>query len=715
MSASVRSSSSWWRFWQSPWYQGVLLVFALLAAGLILWLTGDAERSLALHVGDVAPRDVMAPYALQYESEVLTEQQRELAAQNVAPVYSAPDPAIARRQLEQLRTALDFVSQVRADPQATMAQKKADLLALDKVHLTPQQAEYLLRLSDAHWKIVQSEAERVLEQVMRSTIREDTLEQVRQSIPTLIRLDLSPEQAELVETFVRAYVAPNSLYSPQLTAKAREQAREAVPPVIRRFQRGETIVQRGQVLTQADIEALAKYHMLETCARWQAEVAPLFLLLAVALWLVLYLRHHPPLRSQPRALALLVLGGLLWLAGARWSLPGHMVLPYLYPFPLYMLTATLLVGLEPAMIFGAAMVLLSIYGLPNGLELFLLQWLGGGVGSLVLGRHERIRIFMGAAFLLALTQIAVLLAFRLPLPETDFLGLITLSAAALLNGLLSAGGSLLLHYFLAPFLGTVAPLQLLELSRPDHPLLQYLLRRAPGTYQHSLQVANLAEQAAERIGADALLARVGALYHDVGKAENPLYFIENLPAGMPSPHDNLSPEESAAFILRHVTDGLALAAKYRLPQPIRAFIAEHHGTTVTRYQYARALKAAGGDPSKVDIQRFRYPGPRPRSKETALVMLADSCEARARAEKPADEQAIRDMVRQTWQERLEEGQLDKTPLTLRDLALIEDAFVEVLKGIYHPRIKYPHTPKPTVDALTRPRPRPKPVKQGPSP
>ncbi len=679
--------------WRSPRrYRSLLFGLAVLATALILLTTSGAERSLVLQAGDVAPRDVLAPYALRYESQVLTEQRRESAAASVTPVYSAPDPAIARQQLDRLRTALDFVTQVRNDPYATANQKRADLLALEPVHLTPQQVDYLLRLSDAHWQAIQSEAERVLEQVMRSPIREDRLEEVRRSIPTLIRLDFSPEQAELVETFVRAYVVPNSLYSPELTEAAKEQARQAVQPVIRSFRRGETIVQRGQVLTEADIEALSQYGLLETRARWQMWVAPLFLLLAVVGWLLLYLRHNRDLRDDLRALALLTLGGLLWVWGARWLLPGHIVLPYLFPFPLYMLTAALLVAREPALMFGAAVITLAVYGMPNGLELFLFQWLGGVVGVLALGQRGRIRTFLWAGLVLSATQGAVMLAFRLPSPASDWLGMITLGAAALANGALSSGGSLLLQYLLAPLLGKVVPLQLLELSRPDHPLLQYLLRRAPGTYQHSLQVANLAEQAAERIGADALLTRVGALYHDVGKAENPLYFIENLPQGMPSPHLNLSPEESAAYILRHVTDGLALAEKYRLPQPIRAFIAEHHGTMITRYQYAQALKAAGGDARKVDRMRFRYPGPRPRSRETAILMLADGCEARMRAEKPTDEAQIRALVRKTIRERLDEGQLDKAPLTLRDLATIEDAFVEVFKGMYHPRIKYPELP-----------------------
>ena len=229
----------------------------------------------------------------------------------------------------------------------------------------------------------------------------------------------------------------------------------------------------------------------------------------------------------------------------------------------------------------------------------------------------------------------------------------------------------------------------MEISRPDYPLLQFLLRNAPGTYQHSLQVANLAEQAAETIGADALLSRVGALYHDVGKSTNASFFIENQVPGNLNSHDDLDPIKSAATIIQHVSDGLQLTRKYRLPPRIRDFISEHHGTLVTRYQYTRAVEAAGNNPNLVDLEQFRYPGPAPRSRETALLMLADSCEARARAELPKDDAELRKLIKNVIDYCQKEGQLDNTSITLRDLSQITSSFFSTLKNIYHPRLHYP--------------------------
>jgi putative nucleotidyltransferase with HDIG domain len=238
-------------------------------------------------------------------------------------------------------------------------------------------------------------------------------------------------------------------------------------------------------------------------------------------------------------------------------------------------------------------------------------------------------------------------------------------------------------------------MQLLEISRPDSPLLKYFLQRAPGTYQHSLQVANLAEQAAERVYADALLAKVGALFHDVGKANNPLFFVENQPPSQIDSHDDMDPEESAKEIIRHVTDGLELAHKYHLPRRLQDFIAEHHGTLITRYQYNRAVEAADGDKTKVDVEKFRYPGPAPRSKETALLMFADGVEARARAERPANDEEVRALVRSVIENRQRDGQLDDAPLSQRDLANIVESFVTTLRVTYHPRLEYPKE-QPTV-------------------
>jgi putative nucleotidyltransferase with HDIG domain len=230
--------------------------------------------------------------------------------------------------------------------------------------------------------------------------------------------------------------------------------------------------------------------------------------------------------------------------------------------------------------------------------------------------------------------------------------------------------------------------------------LLFILHNAPGTYQHSLQVANLAEQAARAIGANALLTRVGAFYHDCGKALHPHYYIENQTAEQ-NVHEQLDPSSSAHIILDHVREGIELARRYRLPKQVQAFIPEHHGTLELTYQLQAAIEDAGGDEHLVNRKDFTYPGPRPRSKETAILMLSDGVEAKARADNPRDEDEIDTLVRWVIQDRLNRGQLDRTELTLKDLDTIRRTLATSLKGIYHPRLRYP-SPEPSAAAAAEP-------------
>jgi hypothetical protein len=259
---------------------------------------------------------------------------------------------------------------------------------------------------------------------------------------------------------------------------------------------------------------------------------------------------------------------------------------------------------------------------------------------------------------------------------------------ALITGILSAGLAFGVLLLIGSTLRITTNIQLIELSRPDHPLLQLLLRTAPGTYQHSLQVANLAEQATRAIDGNGMLTRVGCLYHDVGKTERPQFFIENQLSGQ-NIHEQMDPATSASMIIAHVADGQELARKYRLPKVVTDFILEHHGTTRTEYQYALALKAAGEDSDSVDPRNFTYPGPRPRSKETAILMLADGVEAKIRAEMPEDEASLDEAVAWVIEDRLAKKQLARTDLTLKNLDTIRRSFVKTLRSIYHPRIRYP--------------------------
>lgn len=664
-----------------------------LAATTIVAAPNAGSAGVNLSVGESATQDILAPSPLTYTSVVLTERAQAEAAAAVPDVYDAPDTRVARQQVLLMHDILAYVDSVRADTFASQAQHLADLQAIAGLNLRADNAQVIINFDSAAWTAVKDEALSVLEQMMRSQVRADQVDDVRRAVPARVSVRLSEAQAALVTALVTNLIAPNSFYNDAGTQAARQAARDAMRPVLRSIVRGQAVVVRGQVVTAEDLEALAALGLLEPAATWRQPASGALLTLIVTTLVVLYaLKFYPTLGHSARRVLLVGALCAAFLLAARFMLPGRTVLPFLFPAAALPLLLTVFAGPQFAMVMAMSLAVLLGYIGGNNLELTIYFALGGFLAPLAAGTGERVNQFFWAGLAVALANMGVLLVFRLQDPALDPLGLAQLMVAGLLNGAISASLTLAGFFMLGGLFDITTSLQLIELARPDHPLLRDMLRNAPGTYQHSLQVSNLAEQAAERIGANALLTRVGALYHDSGKTMHPQFFIENQLDGF-NIHDTLEAEESARIIIAHVTDGLELARRHRLPSAVRAFIPEHHGTLRTAYQYGRALKAAGGDASQVDPSRYIYPGPRPQSRETALLMLADGCEARARAERPKTEADLEKLVKSVIDDRVANGQLDDTGLTVQDLTLIRASFVSTLKGVFHPRLEYPSEPK----------------------
>jgi putative nucleotidyltransferase with HDIG domain len=312
---------------------------------------------------------------------------------------------------------------------------------------------------------------------------------------------------------------------------------------------------------------------------------------------------------------------------------------------------------------------------------------GGVVSLLATVRAERLNAFVRAGVLLALANIAVIVAFGL-LEQRDVAALLQGTGAGAVNAGLAVVLAVGSFAMLGNLFGIMTVFQLLELANPSSRLLRRLLLETPGTYHHSVMVGNLAERAAETIGANPLLARVAAYYHDIGKMKNPLAFIENQ-AGAHNIHDDLTADTSARIISSHIRDGIDLGYEHGLPVKIIGFIPQHHGTSVMSYFYGKALREVGGREDLVDRDLYRYPGPKPQSPEAAILMLSDGVEASVRSLDEKDEASIRAMVDRIVDARVEDGQLDDADLTLKNISQIKEAFVQQLLGMYHQRIKYP--------------------------
>ncbi len=671
----------------------VVLALLLLVVSAVLVgydsLVGGQE-ALSMTVGQVAPQDITAPFSTSYESDVLTSQKRQVAVDNVRFIYDPPDPSIARQQVQRAREVLDYIADVRADEFATLEMLQADLEAIEAVDLSPEEIRAILAVEPDRWIDLDQQIMMVLERIMREEIRDDTLRSIRQNLPNLVSVNFREDEAALITAIVDDLIQVNTFYNEERTRQAQQAAADAVVPEMRSFEQGQTVVRAGTLVTEADMEALTQLGLLQPeDRRIQQFISVVLLCLVVLVLFVVYVHlFHPGLFHDTPMMIVLGLVFVSTLLGARILGPDRVVQPYLFPNAALGLIFATLVGPQVAIVGVLALAVLIGAMVGNSFALMTMTALGGVVGVLSLRNSERFNSYFVAGLLIALVNIGVIVAFYLDGYPSDPLGALTLVLAGAVNGFLAGVVALAGLYMLSSVLNIPTSLRLMELTQPNQQLLQRLLREAPGTYQHSLQVANLAELAAERIGANALLTRVGALYHDVGKMKAPHFFIENQADGV-NPHDGLNdPYKSARIIIDHVVEGDNLAREYRLPNRIRDFIREHHGTTQPLYFYRKALELAGGDESAVDKAALTYPGPRPRSRETAILMLADSCESTIRARRPRNKQEIADIVEQIFDVRMRENELDDCALSLKELSAIQRVFVESLQGVFHPRIAY---------------------------
>jgi len=494
---------------------------------------------------------------------------------------------------------------------------------------------------------------------------------------------------KLVRRFFRATLVPNEAE----TRRRRSELMGSVDPSKYVVRQGDRLASAGEIISGPAHEKLLALHNelvrrgAATSTSLGGVVGPMLrdaLILGV-FWVLMVFYRRETYREQRQVaiVALLFAATLLGAAAVAHTRPGH---PELIPLPFQAMMLTVLfngrVSMIGAMIVSAVIGTQPVFHDTPALFLCLL----GGVTAALSVRSLRRRshlytavLIVGAGYLAGATALGLAGSWRIgEIGWTSVFGIT--------NGLVSGALTILLLPLAESFTHVTTDLTLLELSDPSRPLLRRLSLEAPGTYAHSVAMANLVESACNRIGANGLLGRVGCYYHDVGKLSNPLYFVENQTRGG-NPHDKIPPAQSAEIIKRHVTDGLALAEEAGLPAVVTAFIPEHHGTSEITYFYDRAKKAD----ANARREDYRYPGPRPRSVETAVAMLADSVEAALRVLDDLTPQKIEEAINHIVRTKLASGQLDDAPLTLQQIDVVKSEFIRVLSGMYHNRIDYPES------------------------
>jgi putative nucleotidyltransferase with HDIG domain len=659
----------------------------ILLVGLFSWQNPFGSR-LQLQVGEVAPHDVVAPRQITYESQVFTERARERAAQGVPDQYDNPDGRVRRQQVEQARKILEYISIVRNDAYTTPELQADYLAAIASLSLTPELIQQILAITPEEWSLVVEDVPLTLDRAMREEIRESSLSAARRRVPALMTGDLSEPAAAVVAELVRLLIRPNSVLNQARTDELRENARQEVPAQPVTYERNEIILRAGDIAAAEHVEALTQIGLIQDEWNWWVSLRGLLFTLALLAVIggTLY-RLHPRTIHNLQEYGLLVVMVVIWLLAAKLMLIPHDWLPYLYPLAALGMLVAVLIDLRVAVITIIAFAIVGHFLAGNNAPLVAYLTLGSLVGAIILGRAERLTAFLWAGVAVAVCNLLVIAAFWAPFEEYVPSRMLQLLLVVLLNGGLSASIAMIGYLVLGNLFGITTSLQLTELSRPTHPLLRQLLLKASGTYHHTILVSNLAERAAAAIGADAFLTRVGAYYHDIGKTVRPYFFTENIVDGN-SPHDKLDPLTSAQIIISHISDGIDLANKYHLPPRIQDFIREHHGRTLVKYFFVQAEREAG-EGELVDEADFRYPGPNPRSKETAILFLADTCEAAVRAMHPATREELEALVDRLIDERIAEGELNDCNLTFRELQITKEVFIQVLQGLHHPRIQYP--------------------------
>jgi len=663
-------------------------VGAATAVLLTIVLSVDLlPRVFEVKEGDVAAVAVKAPSKRSYVSQIRTREAREAAAAQVPPVVEL-DRDLIVQQTRALADLIQAVNGVRGDPTRRTPDDRAQAIArLSLPPLTDTTARQLALLDDFHWSIIANEAQRVLQDILKDRIPDDRVDEVRGGVQLRVSPFFNDADRTVVVELVQRFVRGNQVLNQDATLRARQDAREAVAPVLQTYERGQTVIRDGQLVGPLDVEALEALGLRNPELDWRSVAATALLsvsligVLAGFIW-----QFDRLLLYRDRRMMLLVGLILVSAIAARMVIPGRPLWAFIFPLPAVSMLLAILIDAQLALSVGVMLSILVAWIAGGSLEVGVIGLVGTMVGGLAVWRRERMFAYFVAGCEVALAMIATYAAFFLA-SRSDDLGLLSIvSFELLVNGILSSLLAVGSFALLGRLFGILTTMHLLEMANPTQPLLRRLLMEAPGTYHHSIMVGNLAERAAEVIGADSLLVRVAAYYHDIGKLERPWAFIENQTDSITNVHDSLDPVASAQLIAAHVTDGVKLAEKAGLPLRIREMIPQHHGTRTISFFYQQASERTS---ETVDAALFTYPGPRPQTREAAILMLSDSTEAAARASRDHSRKGIEDLVELIVRQRLEEGQFDDCNLTLRDLTRVKQSFVTLLTGIYHPRIPYP--------------------------
>jgi len=637
----------------------------------------------------ISKKDIIAQKTITVEDTRRTEQRRKEVAQKVDPILTVTEDDFIKNNLSSLQNSIIKIRQ--KDKDLNVKREELSLLFDDEDGNKANVVYYLLKIPDDTLKTLFDKSNITLMNVLSAGIAEKDVE--RHVLKGLIRHHLPSEtsryQGTMISSLLEQVIVPNLVVDEFATEIARKNAQNAVKPYEVTFEKGDKILFEGEPVTKLKRDALrvAGYNLVEL--NWQGLLGIFLVTVFSALIFVFYKNKFEKNLSNNQLMVVAILS--LILAFITVALPTGFS-PYILPFPAFIIIVSIFT--TPNVAFVASTLLLSIITLGMHYDIqfmtsFTLLNLVASIFMLNINFTRRFDLIKAGVYIACTGTLFVASIYMLEkfLIDVENVLIIRDASFVFLNGILSSMVALGFLPILESIFKIVTPYGLAELADHNQPILKRLQMEAPGTYHHSLMVANLCEAAAEAIGANPILAKVGAYYHDIGKLKRPLFFVENQSQfGIENPHKKLNSRLSKMVVTAHTKDGVDIAKEYHLPPIINDFILQHHGDSLASYFYNQAIKEEGAE--NVKEEQFRYSGPKPQTKEAAILMIADAVEAAVRAMKASTTEEIEAIINKIIDERVNDNQLSECPLTLADLKTIATTFTRLLRGNQHDRIKY---------------------------
>ena len=639
----------------------------------------------------ISKRDIIAQKTLTVEDVKRTEQHKREVAQKVEPILVPAEDDFIKSNLETLQNS---IIQIRKK-NSSEKEKIEELNVLFDLSGNPKKTfilDFLLHVDDASLREAFDKASLSLVTILQKGITEKDYE--KDNINALIQDNLitnvSKRQMIVIPALLEQVIVPNLVVDEAATEIAKLNAQEAVKPYKVTFQKGEKIVFEGEPVTRLKRDALreAGYNVYEL--NWQGILSVYILVLFLTIIYLAYLKFFEKDFLEPRYLALSSMMSIIACSIAVLLPTGFS--PYILPIPAIIIISAIFLNPRIAFLLSSLTLVVLTVGMQYETQFLIVFTILSIIGMITISKIKYTRRFdlIKAGFHLGVAGVLTMMSlYFIDKCLIDVNNYLILKNCIFLfaNSIISSIAALGLSPILESTFHIITPYGLAELGDHNQPLLKRLQIEAPGTYHHSLMVSTLCEAAAEAIGANPILARVGAFYHDIGKLKRPLFFVENQSYfSIENPHNTLNPRLSKMVITAHPKDGVDLAKEYGLPSIINDFILQHHGEGIAKYFYNQAVQEEGAE--NVKEEQFRYTGPKPNRKETAILMLADAVESAVRAMKGATVDQIENIIDKIIVERLNDGQLADSPLTLKDLKVIASTFSRILRGMQHNRIKY---------------------------